>query len=71
MDCAQTKSISHRPWCVDDAYALGWGPLMPHATVWAKAAQHHGCSDTSKKKAQDRVVQSRTEWYRVVQSGTE
>ncbi len=52
MDCAQPKSMSHRPWCVDDTYALGWGALTPHVTVWAKAAQHHGCGDTSKKNAQ-------------------
>jgi hypothetical protein len=38
MDCAQTKRMRHRPWCVDDAYALGWGALTPHATEWAKAA---------------------------------
>ena len=42
MDCAQTKRMRHRPWCVDDAYALGWGALTPHATVWAKADQRHG-----------------------------
>jgi hypothetical protein len=50
MDCTQTKRTRHRPWCVDDAYALGWGALMPHATVWAKAAQHQGCGDTINKK---------------------
>jgi hypothetical protein len=49
MDCAQTKRMRHRPWCVDDAYALGWGALTPHATVWAKTAQHHGCGEAIKK----------------------
>ncbi len=49
MDCAQTKRMGHRPWCVDDAYALGWGALMPHAMVWAKAAPTPGCGDTIKK----------------------
>ena len=48
MDCAQTKHMRHHPWCVDDAYALGWGALTPHAMVWAKAAQHHGCGDSVK-----------------------
>jgi hypothetical protein len=42
MDCAQTKRMRHRPWCGDDTYALGWGALMPHAMVWAKAARRHG-----------------------------
>ena len=42
MDCAQTKRMHHCPWCADDAYALGWGALTPHATVWAKAARRHG-----------------------------
>jgi hypothetical protein len=51
MDCAQIKRMRHRQWCVDDAYALGWGALTPHATVWAKAAQHHGCGVTIKKKS--------------------
>jgi hypothetical protein len=45
MDWAQTKRMRHRPWCVDDAYALGWGALTPHATP----LQHHGCGDTNKK----------------------
>ena len=49
MDYAQTKSMSHRPWCVDDTYALGWGALTPRAMVLAKAAQHHGFGDTIKK----------------------
>ncbi len=48
MDCAQTKCMQHCPYCVDDAYALGWGALTPHATVWAKSAQYHGCSDSIK-----------------------
>ncbi len=48
MDCAQTKCMRHRPWCVDDTYALGWGALTPHAMVWAKAAQYHGCGDSIK-----------------------
>ena len=39
---AQTKRMHHRPWCVDDANALGWGTLTPHAMVWAKATQRHG-----------------------------
>jgi hypothetical protein len=38
MDCTQTKRMRHLQWCVDDAYALGWSALMPHAAVWAKAA---------------------------------
>jgi hypothetical protein len=42
MDCTQTKRMRHCPWCVDDAYALGWGALPPHATVWAKATRHNG-----------------------------
>jgi hypothetical protein len=42
MDCAQTKRMRYHPWCVDDAYALGWVALMPHAMVWEKAACHHG-----------------------------
>ncbi len=36
MDCAQTKRMRYCLWCVDDAYALGWGALTPHATAWAK-----------------------------------
>ena len=38
MDCAQIKRRRRRLWCADDAYALGWGTLMPQAMVWAKAA---------------------------------
>ncbi len=38
MDCDQIEHRRHRPWCADDAYAVGWGTLMPQAMVWAKAA---------------------------------
>jgi hypothetical protein len=38
----QTKRMGHRPWCGDDAYALGLGVLKRHAMIWAKAARCHG-----------------------------
>jgi hypothetical protein len=43
-DFNETKRMRHRPWCEDDAYALGWGFIKPKAMVEAKAARHHGDS---------------------------
>ena len=34
--------MRNRPWCGDDAYALGLGVLVPQGTVGAKAAWRHG-----------------------------
>jgi hypothetical protein len=45
----QTKHKHLRPWCGDDAYALGWGVLTTQAMVGAKAAPHHGCGKKRKK----------------------
>ena len=41
-DIDETKRTHHRPWCGDDAYALGWGVIKPQAMVGAKAALRHG-----------------------------
>jgi hypothetical protein len=32
-DFDETKHMSHRPWCGDDAYALGRGVIKPQA-IW-------------------------------------
>ena len=41
-DINKTKHTHHRPWCGDDASALGWGIIKPQAMVGAKTACHHG-----------------------------
>ena len=38
-DINKTKRTHHRPWCGDDASALGWGVIKPQAMVGAKAAR--------------------------------
>jgi hypothetical protein len=43
---AQTKRTRLHPWCGDDTFALGWGVFTTQAMVGAKAAPHHGCSET-------------------------
>ena len=34
--------MRNRPWCRDNAYALGLGVLVPQGMVGAKAARRHG-----------------------------
>ncbi len=41
-DLSKTKRTRHRPWCGDDAYALGWGVIKKQAMVGALATRHHG-----------------------------
>jgi hypothetical protein len=41
-DSNQTNRIRHYPWCGHDAYALGWGVVMPQAMIRAKAAERNG-----------------------------
>ncbi len=57
---AQTKCTHIRPWCGDDAYALGWGVLTTQAMVGAKAALRHGSGKKQKKSLRNRLLFS---WY--------
>ena len=43
-DCTKIKREWHCQWCEDDTCVLGWGVVMHHVMVWAKAADHHGAS---------------------------
>ena len=47
VDLLYSKRGPRRPWCVDGAYALGWGAAAPQAMVGSKAAGHHGVPETS------------------------
>ncbi len=53
---AQTKRTCLPPWCVDDAYALGWGVLTTQAMVGEKAAPRHGGGEKRKKFLRNRLL---------------
>jgi hypothetical protein len=42
MSYAQTKRGDDRPWCGDDAYALGLGATGAYAMLGAISVAHHG-----------------------------